>query len=155
MSNLMLPIKDIHMPSPVGLWPLAPGWYFVIFFMIVFGIFLVMKSLKLCRRKKYKKSILAQVDALERRVLKGMEARSAIADLSILLKRLALSHFADQNPGALSGQHWLDFLNRTGKCDLFTKDVGEIIFKSMYQKDVKLSTDDFFHAAKVWVKVVL
>ena len=30
MDPTELPLRDLHLPNPVGWWPLAPGWWFLI-----------------------------------------------------------------------------------------------------------------------------
>ena len=30
MDETTLPLRDLHLPDPIGWWPLAPGWWFVL-----------------------------------------------------------------------------------------------------------------------------
>ena len=35
-GSASLPLRDIHLPDPVSLWPLASGWWILMIFFVIF-----------------------------------------------------------------------------------------------------------------------
>ena len=41
MDPEQIPLRDLHLPEAIGLWPLAPGWWVTITLAVIFLGFLV------------------------------------------------------------------------------------------------------------------
>ena len=52
-NNSLADLKDIHLPAPVSIFPLAPGWYIVLAVMLVIIILLILWQLRRAS-KQYK-----------------------------------------------------------------------------------------------------
>ena len=94
-------------------------------------------------------------------ILTNLESRSAhenseeiLAEISILLKRIAIMRFPQQNPHALFGEKWLAFLDSTGKTTSFTSGHGRALLDS-YQKKPLQNRDELFSLIKQWIRIVL
>ena len=74
--------------------------------------------------------------------------------LTLLLKRLALMKFKNENAAVLYGADWLDFLKKHSKTPLFQGAVGDIIKTIQYAPPEKLKQTDvrnLFADARVWI----
>jgi hypothetical protein len=98
LSNL----KDIALPAEPGIWPLAPGLWLLIFFVIgivaVSGLMLLNRH----RRNAYRRAGLVLL----------LEVRT-VYQLSVVLKRVALAAYPRELVASLHGGEWLAFLEKT------------------------------------------
>ena len=47
MDPEQIPLRDLHLPDVVGLWPLAPGWWVLILLAAAGVVYFLFKLLKL------------------------------------------------------------------------------------------------------------
>lgn len=99
-TSSALPIADIHLQLAPGIWPLAWGWWLVIFLTLAILIFAF--TLLYLRAKKNQ----AKKDALRQ-----LNGPSSLAEINALLKRAALSYFRRDQVAGLTGNRWLAFLD--------------------------------------------
>ena len=62
-------LKDIHLPDPVGFWPLAPGWYGLIIFIILLLsglLYFLYKKHRYARAKKKAVTLLKTYEEVSR-----------------------------------------------------------------------------------------
>ena len=50
MNPAEIPIRDLHLPEPVGWWPLAPGWWLLITIAVLGIGWLLLRALRRYRR---------------------------------------------------------------------------------------------------------
>ena len=150
-TNQLAQLKDIHLPQPVPILPLASGWYMLAILLLVvlcllgFGLFRY-------RQHKYKiNNIYQLLSDIEHKEIANMKL---IPEVSILLKRVARMKFPQEKPHILFGDAWLMFLDKTGKTDQFTKGVGRYL-ANVYQQQHVTNVDEFFALIRQWLKVVL
>ena len=106
-----LPLRDIHLPEPVSWWPPALGWWILAGALLVVAL-LVLLFLVWYRRGRLDRaarSALAQVFADHRR---HGDPQRLLRELSVVLRRIALSYFPRTEVASLSGDAWLDFLDQ-------------------------------------------
>lgn len=86
MPNEPLPLRDIHLPLPLGYWPLAPGWWYLLasFMIGITVLFLLI-------RRYYKPTALKQ----------------ALIEVEQLLENDGLSHAQKVRHSRLSSKNWL------------------------------------------------
>jgi len=105
-------LRDIHLPAPVSWWPPAPGWWLLAAALLlsVSGLFWWQRRR---RRSRWRRIALGELARL-RALLKSHQAQpqTLVGDLSILLRRAALSCFPRAEVAALHGERWLAFLDR-------------------------------------------
>lgn len=111
---LLQQLSDIQVPEPVGLWPLAPGWW-ILFLLVAlvlgFAIFTLIRHIKLTRYRKQALRILKQIDNEKDQVLRihSLEA------IHSLLKRTALTVYqhSRNDIANLYGHAFFVFLENT------------------------------------------
>ena len=110
ISNI--PIRDIHLPDPVSWWPLAMGWWILLFIIVMT---LVAFGWYLQRRKLFqvKKQALVELNQLHQQFLQQQDSRRFVKELSILLRRVCISQFPQEEVAGLIGHQWLKYLDNS------------------------------------------
>ena len=140
-------LRDIHLPAPVSWWPPAPGWWLLPALLLISAalayVFYVRR-----RRNRWRRGALAELaqlrDAAPQRVLR---------DLSVLLRRVAISRFPQPEVAALTGDDWLGFLDRTlGEGTAFQSGVGRALLSGPYANDVEVDAAALIALCERWIK---
>ncbi|SIS87280.1 DUF4381 domain-containing protein [Neptunomonas antarctica] len=113
MAMSDIPLHPMQLPAPIGWWPMAPGWWFLIIFSVM-GIGCLMWWL----RRRYadpRRYALAELEQIKQRYNDSENQSALLASCNILLKRTALTLLPRHNVAALSGDAWLAFLMQNSK----------------------------------------
>lgn len=143
-----LPLRDIHLPEPVGWWPPAPGWWLLLVGVPVLLALLVWLW-RLLRRKTPKKLALRELEAI---AASDAEAREKIRQLAILLRRTALSVYPREAVASLVGTEWLAFLDAPMPGKGFSEGVGRLLVDAPYRRDVQDDLAPLFALCREWIK---
>ncbi len=151
MDPSSLPLRDIHLPEPVGLWPLAYGWWLlaalVVTLIIVGGL--------LWRRWQRRRPLREALGALESARLLGQQGKldEALQLVSQTLRRLAMTVSAPRVAG-LTGDAWLAWLDSRWQRSEFQAGVGKLLVDAPYRPPGQLSaeqTTDAIELAQSWL----
>ncbi len=151
MTPDTLPLRDIHLPPEPGWWPPAPGWWLIAAVLLGAGVAAYAWRR---RRRAYAphRDVLARLAALERAQLAPVDA---LAELSVLLRRLALTLYPRRRVAGLTGRAWLEFLGDTGGGGAFAADAGRWLLDGPYRRDARparAELEALFDAAREWVR---
>ena len=125
-------LHDIVVPASVPWWPPAPGWYWVLGFVLVLALWLLGKSFIRWQRNRYRREARAEL-ARQEIMLRDPACRAAaLTAVAELLKRTALTAFPREEVATLTGSAWLEFLNRTGRTIAFTEGNGAVLEYAAY-----------------------
>ena len=154
MIDLMGKLHDIELPSPVGMWPIAPGWYLLAIMAIGVGIIISMMAKRWWRRQCIKNQALQKCDELEMRFTHSQD--NVCGELSVLLRRLTIAFHPYENVTLLEEQ-WIDFLNNSGGKlflteECFPEDLAELLRSSPYQRHAPERTLQLIDACRDWIK---
>ncbi len=125
-----LQLRDIHLPAAPGWWPPAPGWWLVAAISLALLTWLGRIALRRYRLHRQRQRILARLDTLTQ---SHEVTPQSLAELSILLRRLALMRHPRREVARLSGADWLRFLDDTGGDGRFTHGPGEVLASGPYR----------------------
>lgn len=148
-NNSLADLKDLQLPNPVSIFPLAPGWYGVIALLILIIIALGYWQIRRLQKQRKVANIIKLLDNIELR-----SDTSLLAEISILLKRVAREQFPEQQPQNLFGEKWLQFLDQSGKTTEFTQGSGRILL-DIYQNKTIENPASCIAVVKAWLKVVI
>ena len=114
-----LPLRDILLPEPVGWWPPAPGWWLLALLtllLLVFGCRFLLRQLQQRRqRQRLLKPAQQQLEQIRRRFARSSDTTQLVSDLSMLIRRTALTRYPREQVAGLIGTAWLDWLwSRSG-----------------------------------------
>ena len=128
-----LPLRDIHLPNPIGWWPLAPGWWGLLALLILLiGVLIyVIRRRRRVTPIKLALTELARVEADE-----NMTAVQKVQALSSLVRRVVLSLRPREEVAGLLGQDWLKRLDQLFDSVEYTQGVGRHLVESPYRRGV-------------------
>jgi selenocysteine lyase/cysteine desulfurase len=102
-------LRDIQLPPPVGIFPLAPAWWALaatLALVLGLGIVAVRR-----RRRSLRRLALRELAEIERHWRERADRLELAGALSTLLRRTALARFEAERVAALHGEPWLAFLS--------------------------------------------
>ncbi len=108
------PLANLHplrVPEAIGWWPLAPGWWLLLFAVIVLVAVVTYVLYRRYKRNAYRRLALRQLLALQASYRTQMDPGHYLAQLNALLKSVALLAYPRPEVAAQHGEHWRVFLN--------------------------------------------
>lgn len=151
-----LPLKDIHLPDPASWWPPAVGWWLLPVVAALLGL-LAWKAAAAARRVRARRRLRRQaLDELER-IRRDFEAEGnaarAMENLSVLLRRVAITAFAGRGVAGNAGRAWVDWLARTGPQGLDGRAL-EALVEAPYRPAPEIALRPVIDAARRWIRHV-
>ena len=119
---------------------------------------LTYRLIKLWRRNRLQKEILKTLETLQQG--RGEEnLPEFLAEVSILLRRVAMMNFPPRQVAALTGKAWLSFLDLHGGDGEYTNGVGSVLATGPYASSGMLNangasvdTDALLLLTRNWIK---
>ncbi len=153
MNPEELPLRDIHLPAPIGWWPPAPGWWVLLALLLGVVLLLVWHW--------WKRRAQRQVDwfGLAKAELVGLQTRyrdeplTLLRELSVLLRRVAISRYGRGQVAGLTGTAWLDFLDKKAGKNLFKGKFDTLLTEMPYRADAQAETRALIAAIHEWLKL--
>jgi hypothetical protein len=144
-------LRDIHIPRPVSLWPLAMGWWGILIFVISSVSYTLLKKHKSKPKNIWKitKPELVRIQKSYR--IHRSEAQSC-ADLSMLIRRVVLLYYPRTDIASLTGEQWLKFLDNTTSNQDFSNGLGRWVVTAPYMSEPKLDIKQTFSFVRGWLK---
>jgi len=151
MNPTLLDLKDIHEPEAIGWWPPAIGWWLLAITIPLLIVFLVWLYKRLTRKTAIKTAsrILAQIkqDTAQDNLRK-------LCDLSMLIRRVAISVSPREKAAGLTGRQWLAFLDTSVTGLPFSEGVGQLLADAPYRKTqpTELEISQLINLCEDWLK---
>jgi len=156
MGNLDLSqLRDIHLPEPVSWWPPAPGWWLllgsVLLAFIVFWFVLFHR-----RRNAWRRTALDTLKHLRKQYQSGQfSPQPVVSELSVLMRRVAISCFPREQAAQLNGEAWLEFLDRYRRSGAaFKTELGRLLVVAPYAQQTDIRADEMnklFALCEDWI----
>jgi hypothetical protein len=128
-------LHDIVVPPPVPWWPPAPGWLWLLAFAVLVTLALSIRGFIHWQQNRYRREALAELAGLESPVTDGATRAVMIEQMSVILKRTALTAYGREPVAALTGADWFAFLDRTGGTR-FGNGLGAAMENAIYRPGV-------------------
>ena len=152
-DELLLELRDIVPPPEPPWYLLAPAAWL--------GLALLLAALawvwyRRRRRRAWRRVAAAglELDAIRRRYATRDDAPALARDLADWLKRVALQAYPRAEVAALSGDRWLEFLDRGIGDASFSRGAGRIFGAPQYRPEVKFDADEALALCRHWLDVV-
>ena len=131
MQATPLPLKDIHIPETIGWWPPAPGWWLLLVVILLAIAFFIWLYKQLTRKTAIKaaKKILQEIKSGQ-----TADPGKKLSELSILVRRVAISVAPEKKAAGLTGDSWLTFLDASVPGTPFSEGIGRYLADAPYQK---------------------
>ena len=133
MENMQLPLRDLHLPEPVGWWPLAPGWWFLAIIALVALVWGVLRLYRRWRQNAARRYALTQLALHEAQYLEHRNPVVLGKALSALLRRGMLAYAPRHEVAGLTGNRWLEWLDRGMPVPYFHTDGGRSLLALPYR----------------------
>lgn len=143
-----LPLRDIHLPAPIGWWPPAPGWWLLAFFSL---------AIPLCalawwgwrRRTRLRREALARLARL--RQTAGSPHQTAMG-VSLLLREISIALDAAQPQMSLQGERWLARLDALAPGLTQDPALRSALLTGPYDPQASFDTAAFLAAVERWIR---
>jgi len=145
-------LRDIHLPEPIGWWPLATGWYVLIALVLLLLACVGYYLYRRFRNNRAKKQALEILSFYQQQYEHEGNTPFFSAKISELLRRVALVYYPRSEVASLQGDAWIDFLNTTGK-QLNFQDIRDYLLLLPYQhSNVDVDIKPLFTQANAWIR---
>lgn len=156
MNPSLSQLHDIHLPARISWWPPAPGWWLLLaIVLLAAGVLYAVHRLR--NRNHWRRFALMELVRLREQLASQQSThRAAVSELSVLLRRVAVSRFPREEVAALSGDAWLVFLDRgLGESAAFQSDAGRLLTSIPYRPEMTIdpsTLNALFALAERWLK---
>jgi Tfp pilus assembly protein PilO len=150
MANELTDLRDIHLPPAIEWWPPAPGYFLLVFCLMLLalaGFWFHRRH----RQTEMKRRALKDLTQLEREYALHLDVHLSAAQVSILLKQVALIYYPRATVAALQGEAWLLFLQDTSK-KLPLATIKEVLLESPFSPQSSHAIKPLFTLARAWIK---
>jgi hypothetical protein len=141
MDPEQIPIRDLHLPDAVGLWPLAPGWWVLLALAVAGLVYLLYRGYRRWRWNAARRAALRQLSRIRAAYVAGTDAVTLAVDLSELLRRTMLAYAPRNEVASLTGRHWLEWLDRGLTERPFAQGAGRAIESLPYLSRSQVADD--------------
>lgn len=134
MDPRQIPLRDLHLPDPLGWWPPAPGWW-VLAALAAAGLVLLLRHYLRSRSgAAARRSALKELRRLTVEYEANRDAVAFSSRLSQLLRRTMLAYAPRGDVAGLTGEAWLAWLDRDLEEPLFVSDTGRKLLELPYRR---------------------
>lgn len=118
------------MPEAIGWWPPAVGWWLTAILALSLIVLLVWLHKRLTRKTAAKtaKKLLAEIKRDN-----TLDNHGKVAELSVLIRRVAISVAPRSRTAGLTGQAWLTYLDSSVKGSPFSEGIGRHLSDAPYR----------------------
>jgi hypothetical protein len=143
-------LRDIHLPDPVSWWPPAPGWWLLLLTVIGLGI-----ALNYWWRTRSRRRLLQLAEhelvIIEQAYAQNHDSSRALQNISMLLRRIALSRYPRADVAGLTGERWLQFLDNALPDRPFTQGSGRSLADAPYRPSAEADLQALFDLSRQWI----
>jgi hypothetical protein len=126
-----LDLKDIHLPDAINWWPPAIGWWLLAILIPILCFFLFWLYKRITRKTAIKtaKKLILQIKQNTQ-----ADDKQKLTELSQLIRRVAISLSPRTETASLTGQAWLEYLDKSVTGSPFSQGAGKDLASAQYQK---------------------
>jgi len=151
MPTTQLPLKDIHLPEAIGWWPPAIGWWLLAVLIPLLLVFLYWIFKHLIRKTAIKtaKKNLAAIKHNP-----ALDNNQKLRELSMLIRRVAISVTPRTEAASLTGRQWLAFLDKSVTGAPFSEGCGWLLADAPYRNTPpsELEISQLISLCEDWLK---
>ena len=152
--NPLAELKDIHMAPVPSWWPLAPGWWLLLIFLVLLtsvGIYLFQRYRQYKKRKAKQRHILNEFEQVYLDYSGNGHVGDLVNGLHQLIRRLMLASGAQKQVG-LTGEAFLIYLDEGMDEKPFSAGVGRTLVDAPYQPEPSLQAEPLYELVYAWAE---
>ncbi|HPE60146.1 MAG: DUF4381 domain-containing protein [Thiothrix sp.] len=152
--NPELPLRDIHLPGGISVWPPAPGWWLLTALILLLVFLLLHRVWRWWQRRRERKAMLQPaLQELERlESLYRDDPQTLLRELSALMRRIAITFEGRPVTAGLSGARWLAFLNRQTGDQVFSEQFAHALTEAPYQQQSVADVHALAGEIRRWIR---
>ena len=133
MDPDQLPLRDLHLPEPIGWWPLAPGWWIVIAALLFALGWLLLRAWRRYQFHAPRRYAIRELASVEAEYLEHRNPVALGQQLSELLRRAMLAYAPRHEVAGLTGDAWLEWLDKDLPVPYFHTEGGKSLLQLPYR----------------------
>lgn len=138
---MTLPLRDLHLPEPVSWWPPAPGWWILLLVLTSLCAYGLMRAYRRRQRNAARRSALQKLARYEAEYREHRNPVVLGKQLSQLLRRGMLAYAPRAEVAGLTGDDWLDWLDRGLPVPYFHTEGGKSLLNLPYRDPQEAVSD--------------
>ena len=141
---------EVVSPAAINWWPQTAGWWWLGAALAGFALHRSWRILRHWYRNRYRREAAARLQQLAATTA----GDTLVADINRLLKLTALVAYSREHVARLSGEEWVNFLNRQCTAPTFSTEQGELLALAAYTgHTIEANTGQQLLAASLaWVR---
>lgn len=151
-QNLLDQLKSNHLPGPVGVWPLAYGWWIAAIVLLTLLSVIIFYGIKGWRKNRYRRKALRQAKQFFSLYRRDNNAKAFILSCNCLLKQVVLSAFPRTQVAQLYGSDWTDFLKSHCSPCQYTEKAVYLLGENHYRASPDNRTGSLYPFICHWIK---
>ena len=149
-NPLLDQLRPNHLPDPVGLWPVAIGWWILAALALSLVVFALRYIYRRWQKNRYRSAALTQARQAANDYAKHQSVNRLAHECNTLLRRVALQAFDRHQVASLSGVHWSEFLAKSANMPEF---IDHSAFSNQrYNPDAPLCAQNIYELTRQWIK---
>ena len=141
MDPQAIPLRGLHLPDAVGWWPLAPGWWLLGALLVVVSGLLVRSWLRRRAHAAARRKALRQLEDSRSAYAHHGSPVTLGAEVSELLRRAMLAYAPRAEVAGLTGEAWLEWLDRDLDQPRFREGAGRCLLDLPYRDPETVAGD--------------
>jgi len=133
MNENALPLRDLHLPEPIGWWPLAPGWWGVIAIATAVLAYVLWRLYLRWQANAPRRYAMRELARYEAEYLVHRDPVTLGKQLSELLRRGMLAYAPREEIAGLTGEQWLAWLDQGMPLPYFHTEGGKSLLSLPYR----------------------
>ena len=122
-----LQLHDIHLPDPAGWWPPAPGWWILAILLTALLTWMTVSVWRWLKYWHWRKRILQEFSHFE-----SIDNVYFLTRITEKLRQLAIAVYPQDEVASLTGDSWLEFLDKHAEQKGFSQHPARLIIESPY-----------------------
>lgn len=143
-------LRDIHLPDAISWWPPAIGWWILLAIIIAAIILLP----KLYRRVTYTPLNKVANHTFNKIVADYKENNNDstfVIETSQFLRQTAMSYCGREETAQLTGEKWVQALNKMTEQDYFNDEIKQTLVNAPYQKSININAEQLISVVQSWL----
>jgi len=155
MNQAMDPLaqlRDIHQPAMIETWPPAIGWWILAGLAAAALLLALISAYRRWRANRYRREAIQELNSLLDDWRSHQDDGVYLTSLQLLLKRVALTRFPRDEVASLTGEAWVQFLDRSSGSHDFSMGEMEVLIDGNYRQDISINVESLQTFAAQWIR---
>ena len=147
-------LKDIHLPEIIGWWPPALGWWLLLVLFLGVLLLVLISIRKRRERMAPYRAAMKEFDRITGDYHAHKDSTRLSQQLSVLLRRIAISIMPRSEVAGLTGEMWLEYLDKLSGQTILCSEIGRQLLQAPYRAGMTVDGDALLATCKQWISAV-